>query len=88
MIEVIEINIESQKEVKSEAWKNFLESFDFESDDRNFKYDFVHMTKKYGNAYIEHCRAAWAVNDGVMSDDEFCRINGNMPIGFFNSKIK
>lgn len=82
------IEIQDAKEIKSDAWMNFSTAFDFDSPDRNFKYDFAVMTKKYGQAYIEYCRAAWAANDGVLDEEEFRRMNGNIPEGFFNGKIK
>lgn len=82
-----EVNIEI-REVKPDAWRNFHTAVDFESDERNFKFDFGVMTKKYGNAYIEYCRAAWAANCGVQSPVEFCEMNANMPMGFFEKKIR
>lgn len=86
MIEVREYK--NMKEIKKDAWDNFSASFDFESDDRNFKYDFPVMTKKYGQAFIEYCKAAWIANDGVMTEEEFCKINANMQIKFFENTIK
>jgi hypothetical protein len=78
----------SRKEIKRPAWDNFCDAMDFESDDRNFKHDFGVMTKKFGNAYIEFCKAAWEANDGVMSEEEFMKMNANMPRGFFDRVIK
>ena len=85
MIEVIEIK--NPVDIKYDAWSNFCTAFDTEGE-KNFKYDFGQMTKKYGQAYIEYCRAAWAVNDGVMTEDEFCIMNGGIPRGFFEKKVK
>lgn len=75
-------------EIKYEAWTNFMETFDYESDVSQFKYDFQCMTKNFGVAYMEYCKAAWSVNHGVMTEEEFMRFNGNMPKGFFDKKIR
>lgn len=75
-------------EIKKAAWDNFLKAIDWESNTSNFKYDFKIMSKKYGMAYIEYCKAMYNANKDIQSDDEFCQMNGNMPIGFFNKVIK
>ncbi len=75
-------------EIKSEAWNKFIDSIDFDSDTNNYKYDFKIMTKKYGNAFIECCKAAWMANEGVQIEEEFCKMNTNMPKGFFEKVIK
>lgn len=74
-------------EVKKEAWEKFIGIMDFESDTSNFKISFKDITKKYGNAYIFYCRAAWEANDGVLSEEEFIKVNGEMPRGFFEKNI-
>jgi len=45
------------------------------------------MSKKYGNAFIVYCKAAWQANVGVQTEDEFCKMNANMPRGFFDKVI-
>jgi len=74
-------------EIKKQAWDNFMESVDFDSDVNNFEYDFKVMSKKYGNAFIGYCKAAWQANAGVQTEDEFCKMNANMPRGFFDKVI-
>ena len=75
--------------IKGRAWSHFIdEAMDFESEDTNFKYEFKFMTKKYGQAYIAYCKAAWEANDGVMSEEEFMKMNGNIPESFFNKVVK
>ena len=74
-------------DISNESWEKFLTSIDFDSDVNNFKYPFNIMTKKYGVQFIEYCQAAWIANDN-MNEEEFCKINANMPIGFFNGRIK
>ena len=75
-------------DIKKGAWDNFMTSFDYESDESNFRFEFKVMTKKFGQCYIEYCRAMWKANEGVQTEEEFCRMNGNMPMGFFNGKVK
>ncbi len=75
-------------EVKKDAWEKFMTIFDFDSNESNFKIPFNDITKKYGNAYIEYCKSAWLVNDGVMTEDEFMKMNGGMPRAFFEKNIK
>jgi len=85
-IEIIEIPL--MFDIKGSAQSNFINAMDFDSADSNFIHDFGTMTKQFGQAYMEYCRAAWAVNDNIMTEEEFCKINGNIPMGFFNKKIK
>ena len=85
MIEVIEIE---GNEIKKDAWDNFLTSIDWESDVNNFKYEFPMMTKKYGQAFMSYCKAQWAANDGQQTEEEFCKMNANMPKKFFDNRIK
>ena len=75
-------------EIKKDAWDKFLESMDVESSDSNFKYDFAHMTKRYGVAYIEFCKASWSANGGVLTEEEFMKMNGGMPRKFFEARVK
>jgi len=87
---MIEINktYKSEWEIPVQSWEKFVtEAFDTESGDQNFKYPFPKMTKMFGRQFIEYCRASWVTCKDFMSPEEFCKINGNMPIGFFKSKI-
>ena len=77
-----------QMNIKKESWDKFITSIDFESDENNFMFPFNVMTKKFGMQFIEYCKAAWNINDDVMTEEEFCKMNANMPIGFFKGKIK
>jgi len=81
------MNIDSKWKINKESWDKFLESFDSESDENNFKFSFKIMTKKYGQQYMEYCRASWVTCKEFMSAKDFCKMNANMPIGFFNAKI-
>lgn len=75
-------------EIKKKAWESFINVMDFESDDTNFKVKFNILTKKYGQAYIDYCRTMWSINEGVLSEEEFRKMNGDMPETFFNKNIK
>ena len=79
---------DDEMEIKKEAWEKFLDIMDFESETSNFKISFKDITKKYGNAYIAFCKAQWSANDDVMTEDEFMKMNGDMPRGFFEKNIK
>lgn len=68
--------------------KRFNDIFDFESNTSNFKVDFKELTSKYGSDYIPFCQAMWQANDGVMTEEEFMIMNGNMPKGFFEKVVK
>lgn len=84
--------MKKKKEIKPENWTRFLkeamlEEFD-EDSNTNFKIPFKDLTKKFGSQYIAYVKAAWEANDGVLTEDEFCAINGDMPKGFFNKFCK
>jgi hypothetical protein len=76
------------REIKKVAWDKFIETMDYDSDVNNFKYDFKYMTKNHGNAFIEYCKAMWEANEGVQTEEEFMKMNANMPKGFFDKVIK
>lgn len=80
------------KEINPKDWSRFIaeamnDEFDEESYS-NFNIGFKRLTKRYGSQYIEYCKAAWQANDGILSEEEFCYINGEIPKGFFKSKIE
>jgi hypothetical protein len=64
-----------------------IEAMDFESDDRNWKYDFNTMCRKYGRDFIPMLKAMWEVNYNVQTEEEFCKMNG-IPLSFLNKTIK
>lgn len=69
------------------ASKRLLSAMDFESDTKNWKYPFKTMSKKYGKEFIDIVKALWEANEDVLTEEEFCELNG-LPIGFFNNVIK
>jgi len=70
------------------AKNRIVEILDFESDNQNFKTSFKNATKRYGKEFISFVKAMWEANDGILSEDEFCKMNCNIPKGFFNNVIK
>ena len=70
-----------------ESWSpRFLEAVDFSDSGSNFKKDFAHMCRHYGREYIDYLKVSYSAKDNL-SDDDFCKLNGNVPPSFIN-KIK
>jgi len=67
--------------------KRIHDVIDYQSDSSNFKISFKELTAKYGGEYIALVKAMWQVNDGVLSEEEFMKMNGNMPKNFFDKVI-
>lgn len=63
------------------------EAIDFVSDDKNWKYEFPIMCRKYGKNFISILKVMWASNYDVQTEEEFCKMNG-IPMTFFNKTIK
>ena len=61
---------------------------DFESNTQNFTVTFKVATKKYGRDFIKTLKAMWEANEEVQTEEEFCKINCNMPKQFFEKVIK
>ena len=68
--------------------KRIYEVIDCGGDESNFTIPFNELSKKYGAEYIVLCKAMWQANDNVMTEEEFMKMNGNMPRGFFEKVIK
>lgn len=88
MVELIKIEGQKSKVFSKETWDKFIDTIDFNSEVNNFKLDFKNMTKKCGQQYIDYCINSWLTNFDILSEEEFCRINANMPLDFFKNKIK
>lgn len=67
---------------------NIENIIDFENDDKNFTMDFTKAGKKVGRDFIEMIQAMWASNGGSQTEEEFCKMNGDIPKGFFDNKVK
>lgn len=53
----------------------------------NTNYPFPRMSKDFGLEFIEYLRAAYLAKD-ELTDEEFCKINGDVPRGFLEKKVK
>lgn len=69
------------------ATLRLIESMDFESNTKNWKYPFKDMTKRCGGEFIDFLRAMWEANVDVQTEDEFCEMN-DLSLAFFNKVIK
>jgi hypothetical protein len=69
------------------AVNRILEAIDFESNESNFKLDFKKMCQKYGKEFIPLLKAMWQANEGVQTEEDFCRMNG-LPLEFFCKTIR
>ena len=75
-------------QLKPEDWNRLLnDGLDYSDSNSNTKGDFGKLSKKFGLAFIAYLQAAYQAKD-EMSVDEFCRINGGIPLGFFVKKVK
>jgi hypothetical protein len=74
-------------DINDETWNRFIREAIVEGSETNVSHPFKTLTKKYGLAYIEYLRAAWSAADD-MTAEEFCRINGGVPQGFFDKKVR
>jgi hypothetical protein len=77
-----------KRECSVSDWTRFVSEATITDGDTNVKGEFKSLTKKFGLAYIEYCKVAWQANDGCLTEEEFCRINGNIPKGFFDNKVR
>ena len=84
---VFDETYKSEWDIPINAEMKFQETFDMESDTNNFKHEFGFMTKKHGRPFMEYCRASWITCKDFMTVEEFCKMNANMPVGFFRNKI-
>lgn len=73
----------SEQEMKDhKGWKDFCENgLQVFTNGSNVTGSFQKMTKRFGKHYLAYLEAAYQAKD-EMTDDEFCKINGEIPIGF------
>lgn len=76
-----------------EDWNRFVREgmpADFDDIGSNVIADFSKMCKKFGKAYLDYLKIAYSCkgDDSDMTDAEFCRINGNIPVPFFEKMKK
>lgn len=69
--------------VDQDDWNRLVrEGLDFEGP-TNTRFPFPQMSKRFGKAWVEYCQVAWAANEGCLTPEEFCQLNGGIPAGFF-----
>lgn len=68
-------------------WNRLLDKGLCYNGETNINYEFSKMTKLFGLAYIEYLKAAYKAKE-ILSDEDFCRLNGSIPIKFLENKIK
>lgn len=76
------------RELKQDEWNRLVTEGLSDDGQSNTRFPFSTMSKKFGLAWLEYCKVAWQANEGCMSEDEFCKINGEIPRKFFETKIK
>lgn len=72
----------------ADNWNRFVREGLLFDEETNVKLPFKKMSKKFGLCYINYLKAAWAANDGCLTEESFCTINGGIPKGFFDKKVK
>ena len=73
---------------KADDWNRFVKEALVLDGELNVSLPFKKLTKKFGLAYIDYLKASWQANDACLTVEEFCAINGNVPKGFFDKKVK
>lgn len=70
-------------------WNKFCREYiDTESDTSNVKGDFAKLSRMCAVPYFEFLKCQWIVSKDIMSEENFCIMNGNVPIKFFEKNIK
>lgn len=73
---------------KADNWSRFVHDGLVLGENSNVKFPFGKMCKKFGLCFINYTKAAWEANAGCLTEEEFCAINGGIPKGFFDKKVK
>lgn len=73
---------------ETDDWNRFVKEGLTTDGPSNVTGQFKTLTKKYGKAYISYLQAAWAANEGCLTEEEFCELNGDVPKGFFDKRVK
>lgn len=76
----------SRFKTTNKEWDRFIKSIDLSLDDP-FHEGFDKLSKKYGVAYLSYLEASYEAKD-QLSDEEFCNINGKVPIEFVIKYLK
>lgn len=66
-----------------DEWNKFVRNGLIENQETNLTNDFPKSSKRFGLAFLSYLEAAYLAKD-EMSDEEFCKINGDVPTKFLN----
>lgn len=70
-------------------WNDFVTNFvDSESDVSNVKGTFSTISRTQAVPYYEFLKAQWICSRDHMTEEEFCKMNGDVPKKFFDGNIK
>lgn len=69
-------------------WNDFVKKYMKFDGESNVTADFSALSKTQGVAYFEYLRVAWIATREHFTEDEFCRINGNVPKKFFEKNVR
>ena len=69
-------------------WNDFVKNYLVFDDDTNVKGDFSSLSKKAAVPYFEFLKAQWICSRDHMGAQEFCKMNGDVPVGFFEKNIR
>jgi len=69
-------------------WNNFVRTYLSFDGENNVNADFTKITKVAGVAYFEFLRASWVCMKDYITEQDFCKVNGNVPISFFEKNVR
>ena len=70
-------------------WNDFVKyKLDYESDISNVREDFTKLSKTSGVCYFEFLRCQWLVSKDIMTVEEFCKMNGGVPLKVFEKNVR
>lgn len=68
-------------------WNDFVKQYISTDGNSNVKLDFNQLSRYAGVPYFEYLRVAWVATKEHFTEEEFCKINGNVPIKFFEKNV-
>ena len=72
----------------TKQWNEFCNKYLSFDGETNINVDFQKITKVAGVPYFEFLRAMWVCTKDQYTVEEFCRINGGVPIKFFEKNVR
>jgi hypothetical protein len=70
-----------------ELWRQLVTEGLTYNSETNTTRPFGLMSKRFGRAWIDYIQAAWEARD-ELSDEEFCRLNGDVPLTFIEKNLR